>query len=100
MELKYTNLPLGMWECDKFDGETIDDIRGHQLLVYTDGLNEAENPAHEILGNEKLLDLMAGAEGLAAEEVIHRLQKAVEKYRAGAAPNDDLTLLCLRLLEK
>ena len=100
LEMKYTNLPLGMWECDKFDGETIEDIRGHQLVIYTDGLNEAENPEHEILGNDKLLELMKGAEKLSAEEVIHMLQQAVEQHRAGASPNDDLTLLCLRLLEK
>ena len=32
-----------------FYGETIDDIRGHRLLVYTDGLNEAENQQKELL---------------------------------------------------
>ena len=50
------------------------------------------------LGNDRLLELMVGAEGLNAEDVIHRLQKAVEKHRDGASPNDDLTLLCVRVL--
>ena len=97
-QLKYTNQPLGLWECDKFSGESIDDVRGRQILLYTDGLNEAENRNMEILGNDRLLELMVGAEGLNAEDVIHRLQKAVEKHRDGASPNDDLTLLCVRVL--
>ena len=97
--LKYTNQPLGLWERDEFSGESIDDVRGRQILVYTDGLNEAENRAMEILGNDRLLELMAGAENLSAEAVIRKLQKAVEKHRDGASPNDDLTLLCVRLLD-
>jgi Serine phosphatase RsbU, regulator of sigma subunit len=99
LPLKYTNQPLGLWERDEFSGETIDNVRGRQILVYTDGLNEAENRKMEILGNDRLLELMAGAEGLSAEAVIRKLQRAVELHRNGASPNDDLTLLCVRLLD-
>jgi sigma-B regulation protein RsbU (phosphoserine phosphatase) len=99
LPLKYTNRPLGLWDGVPFQGETIDDIRGRQLLLYTDGLNEAENDKQEILGNDRLLKLMEGAGKLSAREVIIRLQQAVERHRNGASPNDDLTLLCLRLLK-
>jgi len=99
LPLKYTNRPLGLWDGAPFQGETIENIRGRQLLLYTDGLNEAENRSQEILGNDRLLELMAGAGKLSAREVILRLQQAVERHRDGATPNDDLTLLCLRLLE-
>ena len=40
---------------------------------------------------------MAGAGKLSPREVIDMLKAAVEKHRAGADPNDDLTLLCLRI---
>ena len=99
LPLQYTNRPLGLWDGGSFQGETIENIRGHQLLFYTDGLNEAENTEQEIFGNDRLLDLMADAAGLSAREVIQKLKQTVEQYRNGAAPNDDLTLLCLRLLE-
>ena len=36
--MQYDNQPLGLWEDDSFYGETIDDIRGRQLLIYTDDL--------------------------------------------------------------
>ncbi|MBP5424766.1 MAG: serine/threonine-protein phosphatase, partial [Prevotella sp.] len=97
LKLQYDNQPLGLWEDDPFEGESIADIRGKQLLVYTDGLNEAENARHELLGNARLLELMADAASLDSHQVIDRLREAVEQHRAGADPNDDLTLMCLTL---
>ena len=97
LEMKYDNAPLGLWEDDPFEGETIDDIRGQQLLIYTDGLNEAENAQKQLLGNAKLLELMADTQGMSSHEVIEKLKEAVEHHRAGADPNDDLTLMCITL---
>ena len=97
LEMEYENLPLGLWEDDPFEGETIDDIRGKQLLIYTDGLNEAENAKQELLGNNRLLELMADTQSLDSHQVIDMLKEAVERHRAGAEPNDDLTLMCLKL---
>ena len=97
LPLKYTNTPLGLWEDDPFTGETVEDIRGRQLFIYTDGLNEAENPAKELFGNDRLLQLMADVRGCDSREVIDKVKAAVEQHRSGADPNDDLTLMCLRL---
>ena len=97
LKMQYENQPLGLWEDDPFYGESIDDIRNKQLLVYSDGLNEAENPQQEFLGNVRLLELMASAKSLSSQQVIEMLLNAVEEHRAGADPNDDLTLLCLTI---
>ena len=97
LEMDHINQPLGILEGMPFGGETIPDIRGRQLLIYTDGLNEAENARNELLGNERLLSLMSSATALTSRETIAMLKAAVEKHRAGADPNDDLTLMCLRL---
>ena len=99
MKLEYDNQPLGLWEDDPFYGESIDDIRGRQLLIYTDGLNEAENQEKQLLGNDRLLELVSDIANLSSEEVINYLKEEVEKHRAGATPNDDLTLMCLRVLK-
>ena len=94
---KYKNIPLGLFDDIPFKGESIDDIRGKQLLVYTDGLNEAMNREGELLGNERLQEIMAHSQTLTASQVVEMLKEAVEKHRDGAEPNDDLTLLCLRI---
>ena len=97
LKMQYDNQPLGLWEDDPFYGETIADIRGKQLLIYTDGLNEAENAKQELLGNNRLLELMADTQSLDSHQVIDMLKEAVERHRAGAEPNDDLTLMCITL---
>ncbi len=97
LKMAYDNQPLGLWEDDPFEGESIENIRGRQLLIYTDGLNEAENSKHELLGNARLLELMADTQSLDSRQVIAMLKEAVEQHRNGADPNDDLTLMCLRL---
>ena len=97
LKMQYDNQPLGLWEDDPFEGETIEDIRGRQLVIYTDGLNEAENAQKQLLGNAKLLELMADTQGMSSHEVIEKLKSAVEAHRAGAEPNDDLTLMCITL---
>ena len=99
MRLKYTNRPLGIWEEGDFYGESIDDIRDKQIFIYTDGLTEAENLQHELFGDERLHEFLAKAQSLSSEQVIIMLQESVAKHRDGTIPNDDLTLLCLTIVE-
>jgi sigma-B regulation protein RsbU (phosphoserine phosphatase) len=94
--MQYYNQPLGLWEGDPFYGESIDDIRGKQLLIYTDGLNEAENQQQELLGDKRLLELMSDTQSLDSHQVSDKLKEAVEQHRNGAEPNDDLTLMCIK----
>lgn len=97
LDMKYHNQPLGLIEDVPFYGESIENIKGKQILLYTDGLNEAENSNQEILGNERLIELMQDMQNMNARQVVDLLTVAVEEHRAGAEPNDDLTLLCLRV---
>ena len=97
LEMQHVNQIIGIEENATFLGETIDDFRGKQLLIYTDGLNEAENLQQELLGNDRLLQVMSTAGSLDSHQVIAKLKKVVEEHRAGADPSDDLTLMCLKL---
>ena len=97
LKMQYDNQPLGLWEDDPFYGESIDNFRGRQFLLYTDGLNEAENAEKELLGNDRMIELMQDAQDMDARHVVDMLKAAVEEHRAGADPNDDLTLLCLTI---
>ena len=97
LQMEYVNQPLGLWEDDPFEGESIPDVRGRRILIYTDGLNEAENPQQQLFGNDHLLQVMSGSSAGDARETIDMLKEAVQQHRAGADPNDDLTLMCIRL---
>ena len=91
------NAPIGLWPGLEFEGEQIDSIKGRPLFLYTDGLNEAENQQLEQFGDDRLLDILRHTRFDTAQHVIEHLSEAVEQHRNGAEPNDDLTMLCLRI---
>ncbi len=89
------NFPIGIMPGLEFQGEEIESIKGRPLFVYTDGLNEAENPAHEQFGDDRLLSFLRNCRLESARQVIKTIAEDVEKHRDGAEPNDDLTMMCL-----
>lgn len=91
------NAPIGVLPGLEFQGEEIESIKGRPLFVYTDGLNEAENPAHEQFGDDRLLRFLRNCSLESARQVIETITEDVEKHRNGAEPNDDLTMMCLNI---
>ena len=91
------NAPVGMWPGLKFKEEHVDSIKGMPFLVYTDGLNEAENCRQEQFGDDHLLDILEHSSFKNAKDVIETLMAEVKRHRGGAAANDDLTMMCLKI---
>ena len=91
------NAPIGLWPGLEYEGEAIDSIKGRPLFIYTDGLNEAENPKQEQFGDDHLLDFLRNTHFDSARQVIETLKGEVETHREDAEPNDDLTMMCLRI---
>ena len=91
------NAPIGLWPDLEFDGERMDNIRGRLIVVYTDGLNEAENQSQEQFGDDRLLALLQTMGDAKAQAVVETLRATVEEHRQGAEPNDDMTIMCLRV---
>jgi len=92
-----SNAPIGFWPGYKYKGEELDSIKGRPFFLYTDGLNEAENMQQERLGDERLLELLRATRFENSRQVIDTLAAAVEQHRNGAEPNDDLTMMCIKL---
>ena len=91
------NAPIGLWPEMDYEGEEIASIKGRALFVYTDGLNEAEDLGQRQFGDERLLDVLRHTHFDSAQQVVETLHAKVEEHRNGAEPNDDLTMLCLRV---
>jgi serine phosphatase RsbU (regulator of sigma subunit) len=94
------NPPFGLWSGVEYIGEEIDTIQGHPLFVYTDGLNEAENQEQEQFGNERLLSILRNTHFESSRQVVETMAAEVETHRNGAEPNDDLTMMCIRVTKK
>lgn len=91
------NAPIGLWKDVQYVGEQIDSIKGRPLVIYTDGLNEAENAKQQQFGEEHLLYVLRHTHFDSARQVIEALKAEVDTHREGNDPNDDLTIMCLRV---
>ena len=92
------NAPIGLFPGLDYEGEQLDSIKGRQLFIYTDGLNEAENPQQEQFGDDRLIELIRNTQYESARQVIDTIHAEVEAHRNGAEPNDDLTMMCVRIV--
>lgn len=92
------NCPIGLWPNFEFEGEEIENIMDRPLFIYTDGLNEAENRQQEQFTDERLLEILAHTPFESSQQTIEMLRAEVEKHRDGAEPNDDLTMLCVKVI--
>ncbi len=68
---------------------------GDQILLYTDGVNEAFNVEHEQFGNERLVDFLFTHPNLGTEELVEALRQEVASWSEGAVQSDDITILAL-----
>ena len=93
------NVPIGIFPGMSFKGEVIDDISNRLLFVYTDGLNEAENRQKEQFTDERLLKMMETTSFESCQQTVELLKEAVENHRDGAEPNDDLTMICVKVIK-
>ena len=91
------NAPFGLWPGLQYVGEEVDNIKGRPLFIYTDGLNEAENHQQQQFGDGRLLSILRNTHFESSQQVIETLAREVEHHRNGAEPNDDLTMMCIRV---
>ena len=87
------NAPIGLWPGLEFEGEKIDDLNGRKMLLYTDGLNEAENNQQEQYGEDRIVKLLTSLSASSCRDIVEALKADTDRFRDGAEPSDDLTLL-------
>lgn len=96
--LESCGLPLGVLEDSVFPPPPSRTLaEGDLLVLYTDGLTEAANPAGEFFGEERLAAVAVEAARLRLPpaEVVERIYAALDGFAAGVAYADDLTLVVL-----
>ncbi len=69
---------------------------GDSLLLYTDGVVEAADPADEEFGRPRLAEVLAAHAGAGPEDLLAAVLAAVRRFEAGQPPSDDLTCVALR----
>ena len=74
---------------------------GDRIVLFTDGLVEARDPAGEQLGDARLQEHLAGHAGLGAEALADSLLQRISAWTGrGGGLEDDLTLIVLGVLSR
>lgn len=94
-QLGTTGPVLGLFGDARHETGSARILPGESLVACTDGVTEAKNEAGEQFSEQRLLDVVAQGTGTASTMLSHVLGH-VERFAAGAAQHDDITLLVLR----
>lgn len=88
-------VPIGAFPEGKWIETTVPFHRGDVLLLYTDGVTEAENPTGQMFSTKRLISLLQTCIGKSSQEIIQTIQNEVFKFTEGKAITDDMTLLAI-----
>lgn len=92
-------MPLGLFAGRPYEVQEFAMQPGDLLLVFTDGVTEANNAAEEEFGEERFLQVIAEHPGEDVCSIGDAVFAAIDRYSEGLHSYfDDVTLLLLRLL--
>jgi sigma-B regulation protein RsbU (phosphoserine phosphatase) len=88
---------IGMFPQASYQEAAVDLRAGDVLIVFTDGVPEALNPADEEFGEERLKEALVRLSGLPVGEMSSRLLQELKQWISDAAQYDDLTFVLMKV---
>ncbi len=91
--IKSKHVPLGVLKSNSFSLETmvLRFNEGDKLYIFSDGILEAESPAGDMYGEQRVLDLINA--DVNAPELFQTLLTDIHEFCQSDEQNDDLTLI-------
>jgi serine phosphatase RsbU (regulator of sigma subunit) len=83
------------WHCEIAEVQL---APGDILVLYTDGITEAENADGEEFGASRLLDTLGSHTHLPVGQLLQAVVEAVQQFSSGSEQQDDITLVIARSL--
>jgi serine phosphatase RsbU (regulator of sigma subunit) len=93
--LQTSGMPVGMLEEAQFQVKQVQLERGDKLVIYSDGLTEAENTDGVFFETERLRTCLRENAGLGAAELHKVLLSTLDTFVEGGVVRDDITALVL-----
>ena len=90
-------VPLGSFPAMTYDEVTVPIASGDVFVFCSDGVSEAMNRKSDEFGSSRLIDVVSKTRHLTAKEIVFSIVEAVEAHRAGFPPNDDTTVVALKI---
>ncbi len=93
------NLTIGIMEDFPYQQESITIEKGSRIILYTDGVTEAETAVKELYGEDRLVQWATENQSkpFTAKELGDNLLKSVRTFTNGAEQNDDITIMAINL---
>ena len=91
------NLAVGVWQGYKYQEQSTTLEKGSKLLIYTDGVTEAERADKLQFGEERLLEWANNENCNDAETACKNLVEKVREFTDGNEQNDDITIMTIKL---
>jgi serine phosphatase RsbU (regulator of sigma subunit) len=88
--------PLGLFAGSVFEEEELTLACGDTLLLFSDGLSEAENCALEEFGEERLVESMSGERHREPDALLEFLLGSARDFAGSQPQSDDITALIVR----
>ena len=88
---------LGFIEEVSLEEASVDLHPGDLLVLYTDGITDANSATGEFYGVGRLCETVCSAGGLAAAALCDHIFTVVDRFQAGAAQYDDMALLVVEV---
>src|SRR5450755_725470 len=89
-------LPFGILPDTKFDSATITLAPGDWLIIFTDGVVEAENAQQSEYGEARLLAAIDAGKSVEPSEMLHRIMAEVDRFVGTTPQHDDVTCMLLK----
>jgi serine phosphatase RsbU (regulator of sigma subunit) len=94
--LTRTGIPLGMFAGSRWEQETVPIAPGDLLVLYSDGIPEAQDEAQTEYGEARLLQLFKDSRAIPLLDLEKQIITDVHQFMAPAPQFDDITLLMVR----
>lgn len=95
-QLKSHGLPIGILGASAYRAQRRPFPAGSAVVLYSDGITEAENEAGEEFENERLETLLTAKIDASAAELCTAIAEAVDTFTGAAPQKDDQTLVIAR----
>jgi sigma-B regulation protein RsbU (phosphoserine phosphatase) len=97
-EMEQGGTALGLIPKAKYHGQEIKLKPGDLMIVYSDGVTEAQNSYGEFFGESRLNQLIPGLKNLGVEEAGSHLLGVVDDFIGNTRHSDDLSIILLKRL--
>lgn len=90
------NLVLGAIEGMSFKNESLQLNPGDAIVMYTDGVTEAENIEHAQFGESNLEAALSELKGAPSQQIVDTINAKVKEFAGDAPQSDDVTQLVIQ----